>query len=181
MSSELRDYLVSRASAAERAATIDREKLLDFIRESNRIENIKRRIKAVEVRAHREFLSLNELAVHDLELFVQRVAGKPLRRHEGMNVSIVDRGSGRILHAPPPGGPAVEGDLRELLIKARSGEYTPYQIHCAYEALHPFLDGNGRSGRVLWAWQMLNIEGKMPFGLPFLHSFYYQALSASRP
>jgi Fic family protein len=176
----LLDRLTSGIAAKDRVAAIDHQRLLDFIRESNRIENIRRRTKSIEVTAHREFLALDEVSVHDLELFVKRVAGKPLRRHEGMNVSIVDRGSGRVVHAPPPGGPAIEGDLRELLIKARSGEYTPYQIHCAYETLHPFLDGNGRSGRVLWAWQMLNVEGKMPFGLPFLHSFYYQALSGNR-
>lgn len=180
MDSELMDYLVSKAGLAEvRVAAVNREHLLTFIRESNVIENIKRRTKAIEVVAHREFLACDQISVHDLERFVERIGGKPLRRTEGMNVSIVDRGSGRVLHAPPPGGPAVEGDLRELLIKAERGDHTPFETHCAYETLHPFLDGNGRSGRVLWAWQMLR-EGRMPFGISFLRAFYYQALQASR-
>src|SRR4051812_25061845 len=100
---ELMEYLVSRAGAELRVAAINRDHLLAFIRESNSIENIKRRTKAIEVKAHREFLAAAEIGVVDLERFVKRIGGKPLRRTEGMNVSIVDRGSGRILHSPPPG------------------------------------------------------------------------------
>lgn len=48
----------------------------------------------------------------------------------------------------------------------------PWEVHIAYEMLHPFTDGNGRSGRMLWAWQMRN------FPLDFLHTFYYQTLNA---
>ena len=50
---------------------------------------------------------------------------------------------------------------------------------CAYEMLHPFMDGNGRSGRALWAWMMLRL-GQDPFALLFLHRFYYQTLENSR-
>ena len=48
------------------------------------------------------------------------------------------------------------------------------ETHVRYELLHPFLDGNGRSGRALWLWLM----GQAPLG--FLHTFYYQTLSAAR-
>jgi len=34
--------------------------------------------------------------------------------------------------------------------------------HCAYEDIHPFIDGNGRSGRIFMQWQ------RMKLGLPIL-------------
>jgi Fic family protein len=57
--------------------------------------------------------------------------------------------------------------------------FSPYQQHHQYESLHPFTDGNGRSGRTIWAWHMMRV-GRDPFALPFLHRFYYQALEAGR-
>jgi len=83
------------------------------------------------------------------------------------------------------GGRAIVSELRELLTaldEAVDGNLnaTPWDIHYRYERLHPFRDGNGRSGRVLWAWHMLQL-GRDPFALPFLHRAYYEALGASRP
>lgn len=66
--------------------------------------------------------------------------------------------------------------LDKLLQRVRAGELTPMRAHVEYETLHPFMDGNGRSGRVLWAWQMRR-DGRDPLQLGFLHAFYYQALN----
>ena len=49
-----------------------------------------------------------------------------------------------------------------------------YTLHHEYETLHPFTDGNGRSGRVLWLWMLGGIKNT-PLG--FLHHWYYQSLS----
>lgn len=147
------------------------EQLRDFVRESNRIEGIEREPTDSEVAAHAVFLSLREVTVADLESFVGEVAARPLRRAVGQDVFV---GS----HRPPPGGPGIESELQSILGVANTGDWTSYEVHVAYEELHPFMDGNGRSGRVLWAWQMRD-EGQDPFSLPFLHRFYYQALDAS--
>lgn len=144
---------------------------LDFIRESNRIEGIEREPTETEIAAHAAFLSLQTVRVVDVEGFVADVAARPMRKSPGMNVLV-----GR--HMPPPGGPDIEDDLTALLIGVNCCDVTPYEAHIEYEKLHPFMDGNGRSGRVLWAWQMRN-EGLDPFSLPFLHRFYYQALDAA--
>ena len=148
--------------------------LRNFIRESNRIEGIRRAPTKREIEAHETLLSLPKVTVDDLCRFVLTVAGKPLRTEAGMNVIVGN-------HRPPPGGPSIEADLCGILWGTENGA-TPFRTHCRYETLHPFMDGNGRSGRALWLWQMLR-EGRDPYVLRrgFLHTFYYQTLSEGRP
>ena len=141
--------------------------LNDFVTESNRIEGIDRLALPREIEAHEHFLKLEDITVPDLEWFVDAVQpGARLRTSPGMDVRV---GS----HIAPPGGPAVREDLAHLLTLPKL--WTPFELHCEYEKHHPFMDGDGRSGWVLWLWMM---GGKAPLG--FLHQFYYQTLQASR-
>lgn len=148
------------------------EDLVKFVTESNRIEGIHRKPTMAELRAHCVFLALDGVAVPDLETFVKVVApGKLLRRAAGMNVRV---GS----HIAPPGGVEIEASLAVILDSAWRGA-DPYTTHLRYETLHPFMDGNGRSGRALWLWQMLNQrEAFHALRMGFLHLFYYQTLAA---
>jgi Fic/DOC family len=148
------------------------DKLAAFVEESNRIEGIVRPPAPTEIAAHAAFLALRQVSVDDVEAFVQEVARAPLREGYGMDVVVGD-------HRPPSGGPLIRRGLESFVANLSIDVYSPFQAHVAYEQLHPFMDGNGRSGRVVWAWQMLH-EGLDPFALPFLHRFYYQALEASR-
>lgn len=145
--------------------------LKEFVSESNRIEGITRPPTAKEMAAHVTFVNLPFAPkVADLEAFVAQIApGHRLRDHYGMNVRVGD-------HVPPSGCPEIRASLETLLERVAEGAdlYHPWQCHVDYETLHPFTDGNGRSGRVLWLWQMQ----VAPIG--FLHQFYYQTLSNSR-
>ena len=152
--------------------------LVEFVIESNKIEGIVGATQA-DIDAHEDLLALRTLTVAALSRFVEEVAKAPLRSQLGMNVRVG-------FDVPPAGGPGVVSALEELLKKmvwgfAPTGFHgmTPYEAHVAYELLHPFMDGNGRSGRALWAWMMLR-TCQDPFELGFLHTFYYQALSAAR-
>lgn len=142
-----------------------------FIAESNRIEGIIRRPKLREISAHMTFFDLPALTVADVSQLVHAICQAPLRLHPHMNVYIGE-------HTPPRGGPGLVAALDELLDQIHANKLTPHAAHVAYETLHPYMDGNGRSGRAIWAWHMQR-AGHDPFARGFLHEFYYQTLQES--
>ena len=141
----------------------------DFVTESNRIEGIIREPTEAEVDATAAFIVKSQITIPDLVALVAIYQPNArLRDKVGLNVRV---GS----HIAPPGGAGIVPALQAIL-DVMGGN--PWQTHVAYEILHPFTDGNGRSGRALWAWQMLGQQDGLPLG--FLHQFYYQTLSAGR-
>lgn len=144
------------------------KELVDFVVESNRIEGITGKSFVVH---SAWFLARDEPTVDDICTFVKNEAGAKLRNQPDMNVWI---GS----HIAPLGGPEIFIKLRGLVELAVNNDATPFDIHAHYETLHPFMDGNGRSGRILWAWQMIYHNIRPGLSLGFLHAFYYQTLAA---
>jgi len=145
--------------------------LEDFVRESNRIEGIPE-VRGGEILAHEDFLGRDPITIENLAALVWCCAGPgaPLRDREGMNVRVGP-------HIPPSGGPKLLGDLRVLIRGINDRRLTAWEAHHRYETLHPFMDGNGRSGRALWLKMMGGIE-MVPLG--FLHTWYYQSLQEHR-
>ncbi len=152
---------------------LDRKDLRAFIHESNKIEGIVREPTRWEMEMAKAFLDLETISVSDLENFVNVFQpGAKLRDKKGMDVRVGN-------HKPPPGGPHITSEFEVVLrrIERNCPEETPYRIHKWFESLHPFMDGNGRSGRMLWLWMMGG--DYIPFR-GFLHSFYYQVLEEGR-
>lgn len=138
-----------------------RHQLIDFVTESNKIEGIVRNPTNQEIDELERFLAIKDMEIDELIKFVSVYEPNArMRDTYGLNVRV---GS----YYPPFGGPEIRAELDDILKR----EYDAYELHCAYESLHPFTDCNGRSGRALWAWKHRKLE------LGFLHSFYYQTLN----
>lgn len=136
-----------------------------FVTESNRIEGIVRKPTRAELDEHERFMALKVVTVEEMERFVKVYQPDAvLRDRPGLNVRVGG-------YVPPPGGPEIRERVKALLECCQN--IGPHWTHLEYETIHPFTDGNGRSGRMLWAWQMRE------YPLGFLHHFYYQTLQAT--
>lgn len=168
-----------------------------FMIESNAIERIDDRSRLPrEIEAMKEFLESplsTESVVALVKVFQPKTASRKkngLRVKKGMNVTVggqlipVPRDDGIVMvpfggYRAPDGGPAIAEELAKLLDQAAHNELNPFLVHQAYEKLHPFLDGNGRSGRAVWLWQMRE-SYRYDYQIGFLHWFYYQSLKHFR-
>lgn len=159
------------------APMLDPFGLLGFICESNKIEDIRTKAERLlrEEPAYLDFLALPKLTVEALQALVSVLQpGAELRDRSGMDVFVGN-------HTPPPGGIWIPQMLGAQLQAINERAVNPYNAHHLYETLHPFRDGNGRSGRAIWLW-MHKRQGTMEAVLArgFLHVFYYETLSNGR-
>lgn len=152
-----------------------------FLLESNRIENIEG-LSIDDLKAAREFMDNDHVTVSDMVALAHEFTsgvGK-LRNYVGADVRV-----GRSV--PPAGGPRMPKLLEGILDDAMDKTKNSFDVHVDYEHLHPFLDGNGRTGRLLWLWKLVHAPGPEDEFFTrfiaqnpgnFLQAFYYQMLGS---
>jgi len=143
-------------------------KLMYFLNESNGIEGIEALVNNYQIRGAEIFMALRVLTVADVSNIVKIFEPKAkLREQFGQNVEVGDYVA--------PGGPEIRQHLKDILTDVNINRCHPVHIHKDFENLHPYSDCNGRSGRLVWLWQMEKFD--YTFYNTFLRSFYYQALN----
>lgn len=138
--------------------------LFDFIVESNRIERLYHQPTVAEMNEMARFMTLKVITIEELERFVKVYQPNAKLRDEfGLDVRVGN-------YYPTRGRPELRDDLTNLL----NQDLSAYDLHIAYEKLHPFTDCNGRSGRALWASKYRDITNG------FLMPFYFQTLKGAK-
>jgi Fic family protein len=144
--------------------------LHEFVKESNMIEGIIREPLGKEMSAATRFLKLPKLTIKDLQKLVKAFQPDAKLR----TTEIVTVGG----YIAPEAGEVLNYKIEQLLdfcnsVGTNYAYNGAYKAHVTYELLHPFTDGNGRSGRMLWLWVWRKVR---PTPKSFLHQFYYQTL-----
>lgn len=149
--------------------------LYDFAKESNDIEGISGfdsnddMTRALKCLIYKKKLTLENIVRFAFALDPKCV----LRAKAGMDVRI-----GAFI--PQRGGEALVRNVEAFLELQNNKEHrrNPFEAYIQFETFHPFMDGNGRTGRAIWLWQMLQEECYNDLG--FLRIYHYQSFDAFR-
>ena len=99
------------------------------------------------LRNHKKDLSVDQI----VKLHTKLMKGLLPSYYLGLRKDWVKVG-GRLCPAPIALKPMLETWCAKVNLMKNPTEDEVWQTHLAYENIHPFMDGNGRSGRLLWLW-----------------------------
>ena len=138
--------------------TLEHEK--EFLRESNAIEGVFDDVSLEQAVVAWEYLKEQKILTPDVVLKTHKI----LMLHQPLHPA--EKGYFRKVTVTVGGRPVMHWKEIPLKIdwwcKAVMSENDTLELHVVYETIHPFVDGNGRTGRMFMNWHRLKA------GLPLL-------------
>ncbi len=169
--------------------------MIDFIYHSNGIENIweKKGSPGVsqEVRGHKKALdyvvnNFERLPTADdikrihFDLMDGLLSEDKVGSYRDCNVYIVGDGCMISTNPFPKHVPELITNLEDKINNCSFSWKQVWEVHHEFESIHPFVDGNGRTGRLLLNWMGLNLMGKFGVVKEGLKIKYYERIQDYR-
>ncbi len=134
--------------------------MLDLIRESNLIEGIDDHDEDMQSLVAWGYLSMQQSLNHSVIRKTQKLITlhqKGLLPHQKGYYRDLSKAEVRVGKHIAPASGLVKGLMDNWLLDYKS--LTPQEAHIRFEKIHPFVDGNGRTGRMLMWWHELKLGG----------------------